>query len=38
MELLKKVNTEFETNNIIIFKRVEIFTLILMMFFNLIDR
>ncbi|CAD8176368.1 unnamed protein product [Paramecium pentaurelia] len=37
-ELLKKVNIEFKNNNIITLKRVEVFTLILMMFFNLIER
>ncbi|CAK86351.1 unnamed protein product (macronuclear) [Paramecium tetraurelia] len=38
VELLQKVNNEFETNNIITLKRIEVFTLILMMYFNLIDK
>ena len=38
VQLLKKINTEFEINNIITLKRVEVFTLILMMFFNMLDR
>ncbi|CAD8098064.1 unnamed protein product [Paramecium sonneborni] len=38
IELLKKINTEFEKNNLIKLRRIEVFTLIMMMFFNLIRR